>query len=164
MRSQLPLAFLLILAWAALSGHYSLKPLIFVLGVASIALVLSLYSRLLAAVGVPPIHPQLLGMTLRAPRFLWTMARLVVKANLRVTRLLLDPRVDTEPRILRMKVGPRTDLGQFLYANAITLTPGTVTLDVRRGEVLVHALGPISAESVVSGELDRAVRRLEGAL
>ena len=54
-------------------------------------------------------------------------------------------------------------MAQVIYANSITLTPGTVTLDVRDGQFLVHALTTDSAEGLLSGEMDRRVAALEGS-
>lgn len=162
MKSTLSLILVLAATWAALSAHYSLKPLIFGFGVLSIALVVVLYNRLLRVAGAEPIHHQVLALGWRLPRFSLHLAWLVIKANLRIAQLLLDPRVHTAPRVLRMKVGTKTDLGHYFLANSITLTPGTVTLDLRNGEVLVHAIGPVSAETVVNGEIDTMVQRLEG--
>jgi multicomponent Na+:H+ antiporter subunit E len=49
------------------------------------------------------------------------------------------------------------------YANSITLTPGTISVDVKRDEILVHALTRDGAEGLLAGEMDRRVTRFEGA-
>jgi multicomponent Na+:H+ antiporter subunit E len=54
-----------------------------------------------------------------------------------------------------------TAAGKVLYANSITLTPGTITLDVQGSTILVHALTEASAQGVENGEMDRRVSRLE---
>lgn len=156
------LVLLLVAAWLALSGSHTKTPLIFGFGVGSVLLVTWLAARMSRQSGADPYGPRLLGLLLRLPRYLAFLFVKIVRSNLRVTRLLLDPRVSVKPRLLRMRSGPRSELGQVIYANSITLTPGTVTLDLRDDELLVHALGPVSAHSVVNGEIDRAVRRLEG--
>ena len=162
MKASLSLTLLLVVLWAGLSGHFSLEWLIFGFGVGSIVFVTAFQSRLLRSAMANPIHDQMLGTLFRAPRFLWFLLIKVINANLRVTQLLLDPNTKIDPRVLRIRTGVRSNMGRFVLANSITLTPGTITLDVRHDEVLVHALGPISAGSVVNGEIDRAVQRLEG--
>jgi multicomponent Na+:H+ antiporter subunit E len=60
-----------------------------------------------------------------------------------------------------VRASQRTDLGLAIYANSITLTPGTISLDVREGTILVHALTRSSGEGLQSGEMDRRVSWLE---
>jgi len=48
-----------------------------------------------------------------------------------------------------------------IYANSITLTPGTVTLDLEEGHVTVHALTREGAQALASGEMDGRVTALE---
>jgi multicomponent Na+:H+ antiporter subunit E len=54
-------------------------------------------------------------------------------------------------------------VGVVTYANSITLTPGTISVDVKRGEILVHALTREGAKELLTGEMDRRVTRFEGA-
>ena len=136
MKASLSLTLLLVILWAGLSGHFSLEWLIFTLGVVSIAFVAAFQVRLLRAASANPIHDQMVGTLFRAPRFLWFLTVKIVFANLRVTRLLLDPKTDIDPRVLRIRTGVQSNMGRFLLANSITLTPGTITLDVRDDEVL----------------------------
>jgi len=161
MRESLTLAVLLAALWAILSGHYSTEPLILAFAVLSIVLVLWVARRMDRQAGEPGVPPAVLGLVLRAPVYAAWMLVKIVQANIRVTRLLLDPRITIKPRLIRTRARQRTELARMIYANSITLTPGTVTLDLRGDELLIHALGPVSAGSVVSGEMDRAVRRLE---
>lgn len=162
MRGVATVVLLAGLLWAALSGHYSTEPMIFGFGVLSLAIVGWIVYRMDREAGMPGLPEGILGLVVRMPVYgLYLMVK-IVQANLRVARLLFDPRVTIKPRLLRVRARQRTELGRVIYANSITLTPGTVTLDLRGDELLVHALGPISAGSVVSGEMDRAVRRYEG--
>ena len=63
----------------------------------------------------------------------------IIRANISVVaRVLGAGRID--PAIVRIRTNARTDLGKALFANAITLTPGTVTVDVSGDKVVVHAL------------------------
>ena len=161
-RQRATLLFLLIALWLILSGKYTAKPIIFGGFLVTLALVMWIVTRMDEAVGSPSPRPELAGFLLRLPRYLVFLVVKVVNANFRVTQLLLLSRVKPYPRLVRMRVGPQTVLGKLFLANSITLTPGTVTLDLRAGEILVHALGPISAGSVINGDIDREVRRLEG--
>jgi multicomponent Na+:H+ antiporter subunit E len=164
MRSILGLLILLIAVWAVLSWHYSTEPLIFVFAVLSLLAVVWLTRRMDRVAGGGSLPASFAGMLLRLPRYTLFVARWLVDANIRVTRLLLDPRIRLKPRVLRIKASQKTELGRVILANSITLTPGTVTLDVDGDELLVFALGPVSASGVLNGEMDREVSRLEGSL
>ena len=86
----------------------------------------------------------------------------IVKANLAVARLILDPALPIAPRVVRVQANQKTALGQTIFANSITLTPGTLSLEVAGGSILVHALTAESAEGVLDGSMNRRVARLEG--
>jgi multicomponent Na+:H+ antiporter subunit E len=59
--------------------------------------------------------------------------------------------------LVRVKASQASELGQVIYANSITLTPGTVSIQVEGGEILVHALTTEMAEDLKGGEMDRRV-------
>ena len=107
--------------------------------------------------------------TPRAPirplRLLWfiliTEWRILVSA-VQVLRIVLDPRLPIAPEIIRQTVRFETDLARVAYANAITVTPGTLTLDVEGDVFTVHALDPSLAGELVDGTLARDVARAFG--
>ena len=156
-RRALALSFWLGTAWLLWSGRTD--PLLLGLGVLSCAFVLWLSLRM--GVVDPESEPYELGARplLYVPWLLFEIAR----ANLHVARVILQPSLPIEPRLLRLRTSQHSDLGNAIYANSITLTPGTVTLDVRERGILVHALTRQSAEGLESGEMDRRVSWLEGA-
>jgi len=64
----------------------------------------------------------------------------ILKANFIVARAVLQPDLDVTPRLFRIRADQSTDFGRTLFANSITLTPGTVTVDIDGGDFIVHAL------------------------
>jgi multicomponent Na+:H+ antiporter subunit E len=60
------------------------------------------------------------------------------------------------------KPSQRTSVGLVIHANSITLTPGTITIEARPGEFLVHALTRAGADGVITGDMDRRVTACEG--
>ena len=74
----------------------------------------------------------------------------------------MHPRLPIEPSLVRFRPGQRTHVGLCSHANSITLTPGTITVEVSANEMLVHALTAAGAEGVLSGDMDRRVTRFEG--
>jgi multicomponent Na+:H+ antiporter subunit E len=157
MARVLGILFWLVLAWLLWSGH--LEPLILGYGVASCALVLwlALRMRLIDPESAP--RHLLGGMLLYVPWLLYEIA----KANLHVARVILTPSLPIQPRLMRVRATQRSELGNVIFANSITLTPGTVSLDVRAGSILVHALTDESAAGLADGSMDARVTRLEGA-
>ena len=87
----------------------------------------------------------------------------IVKSNISVARLILDPKLPIHPVLVTVKAGQRSELGQVIYANSITLTPGTVSIRVDNNTILVHAVAKSYAEDVESGEMDRRVTEIEGS-
>ena len=152
------LTAVLTLVWLLWSGHYGALTLS--LGAGSIAFVVALSNRMrvVDAEGAPlSMHP--VGLILYIP---WLFSE-IVKANLDVARRVLAPgRPDISPRIIRVKAQQATDLGRVVFATSITLTPGTISIDVADGFILVHALHADSAEGVLEGTMNRKCAALEG--
>jgi multicomponent Na+:H+ antiporter subunit E len=156
MKRSLILFATLMAVWLLLSGHYNATLITY--GVLSCLGVVALVAHLkILDEEALPAH-----LTLRAFLYIPWLFKEIVLSNLAVAKVILDPKLPIHPRILRIDASQETDVGQVIYANSITLTPGTVTLDVRHGKFLVHALTTDSAEGLLSGEMDRRVSILEG--
>jgi len=152
----LSLGALLAALWLLLSGHYDVW--FFSLGAVSVALSVYLASRmkLIDQEGAP--H----HVTFRTAAYLpWLMWE-IIKSNFDVARRILTPSLPISPRTFTVSASQRTAIGRVVYANSITLTPGTVTIDVRDDELEIHALTSESAEEVRAGRMDRRVARIEG--
>jgi multicomponent Na+:H+ antiporter subunit E len=105
-------------------------------------------------------HPPIL-LSAKLPGYLVWLLKEIVKSNLQVVRCIWQKKPAISPTVFTVKVSQQTDLCKMLYANSITMTPGTVTLEVRGDEFEVHALTRNAAEGLQSGEMDRRVRSLE---
>ncbi len=156
MRYILSLTIVLAALWLAVSGVY--KPLIMLLGVGSVALVVWLATRM-KVVGVEH-NPALYAG--RLPLYWGWLAWQIVLANLNVARLILNP-AQVRPRVFKVKVPHDTAVAGAAYANSVTLTPGTVSLQMTAGELTVHALDRRSAEELKSGAMARRIAWLEGS-
>jgi multicomponent Na+:H+ antiporter subunit E len=75
---------------------------------------------------------------LYVPRFLWEL----VKANLHVAVIVLNPLRPIRPGIVKIRTGLTRDTALTILANSITLTPGTLTVDIHpeAGELYVHCI------------------------
>ena len=98
----------------------------------------------------------------RAPFYLPWLFLEIAKANVDVARRILNPYMPIAPRLIRVKGHQRTDCGLVIYANSITLTPGTVSIRLDGDELIVHALTEEAAAGVETGEMDRRVCSFEG--
>ena len=146
---------MLVLAWLAWSGHLETRMLVF--GGLSVAAVVGITRRMDRYSGADRDEHLGLWVVLYLPWLLWQ----IFWANLAVARIVLDPKLPIRPRLVRIPSSQRTATGQVLFANSITLTPGTISLDVRDDTILVHALTPEAAGGLQDGEMDRRISRLE---
>lgn len=151
------LSIVLSVAWFLLSGYT--KPLLLSLGLASVALTVSLALRM--EVLDHESHPMEITSGLLI-YWLWLIGQ-IVKSNLSVARHILSPTLKISPQLVHVPTGQRSDIGRAIYANSITLTPGTVSLDVGEDAVEVHALTREDARSLESGDMSSRVPDPGGA-
>lgn len=90
-------------------------------------------------------------------RYLVWLVWNVIVANIDVARRILSPSMPIRPRLMAFRVEMESEVARALVANSITLTPGTVTIDVDDHLFLVHALHPDASGAVTSGGLQNAV-------
>ncbi len=143
--------------WLALSGHYT--PLLLSFGVGSCVLVVYLAKRmeLIDAEGVP-FHVVGRFFLLYLP---WLMKEVLV-ANVEVAKVILSPTLNISPRMVVFHGAQKTDLGRAIYANSITLTPGTITTGVEGNEYQIHALRAADLETDEEQQMDARCCRVEG--
>ena len=72
----------------------------------------------------------------------------ILKANIGVMQLILSPKMEVEPKLVRFRTDLKTDLARVILANSITLTPGTITVTLEGDEYLVHCLDKSMAEGM----------------
>ncbi len=150
MRHVISLAVLMYLLWLGLSGHT--EPLLLTLGALSTALVVYL------AVRMDLLDNESYSVHLK-PSLIKHIAFLmweIVVANIDVAKRILSRGPAISPQLIRVPTEHRTTLGVVIYANSITLTPGTVSLRVD-DTILVHALTREGAEDIASGRMARSV-------
>lgn len=150
------LAVVLYLVWLLLSGIF--EPLMLVLGLVSCLVVVAIARRM--AVIDHEGHPIHLGW--KAVGYWPWLALEIVKANLDVARRIVAPGLPISPTLVKLKTSQKSELGQVIYANSITLTPGTVSIDIEGDEITVHALSADAAAELESGDMDRRVTAMEG--
>lgn len=157
-RYSLYLLALLAINWLLWSGHFD-SPLLLSIGLASclFCLFVSRRMRIVDEEGAP-VQLGLRPITRYAPWLAWE----VVKSNLEVVRIVLSRRMPLQRNLVEVPITPRTEIGRVILANSVTLTPGTVSVQLEGDRVLVHALSLDDAEEDLEGEMGRRVRELEG--
>ena len=151
-------ALVLAVVWILWSGHF--EPLVVGFGAASVLLTVVFAKRL----KILDEEGQPMGIFLvRLPVFVpWLIWQIIV-SNIQVAKIILHPRLPIRSHLMRVPASQKTALGQVIYANTITITPGTVSLDLRDDVILVHALDDSLASQDDEGASDRMICWLEGS-
>lgn len=155
MKHTISLFITLLAFWLLNSGHYSL--LILSLGLASIVLVLIIAHKM----DVVDQESQPLHLTRNIFGYYIWLIKEIIQANITVVKHIWLGEQSISPTLKKIKISQQTDMGKVIYANSITLTPGTVAIDLFEDEIIVHALLYKDIESLEVGEMDRRVTRLE---
>jgi multicomponent Na+:H+ antiporter subunit E len=152
--SVLLLLLILAITWLLWSGLY--KPLLIGLGIFSCVLSVYLAHRM----GFFR-HQALLGLIPRLPGYWLWLLREIIISSLEVAKLILKPSLSISPTVVVLEAETKTDVGQVILGNSITLSPGTVTLDLHEGKLLIHCLTSESATEILKGEANRRAAALE---
>ncbi len=133
-KSAAILLLVLVLYWFTLSGYFD-HTVLFVTGGLSVLAVVGLAARMniLDDETTPYFRFKSIGY------FVWLFKE-IVKANMAVVKAVLSPDMEISPSMFKVKMDHGTDLGRTTFANSITLTPGTISVEMEDGEILVHAL------------------------
>ena len=143
-------ASLIFLFWFMLSGHTEV--LLIVLGILSSGLSIFLSRRMnIIDHESYPFH-----LSLRLSRYYFFLGKEIIVANIDVLKRILKPS-SISPQVITLPAPQKTDLSKVIYANSITLTPGTVTLELSGDEIKVHSLSKEAAADLQTGNMARAV-------
>ncbi len=150
---SLTLAAALCLLWFSLSGRTD--GFLLFLGAVSVIVVMVLVERMEILDGeASPFHRILFA----AGYWIWLGGE-IAKANIQVARAILKADLELTPRLFRIQALQKTDLGRTIFANSITLTPGTVTVNVDGDDMIVHALLDSMSDPSGFDEMNRRSRR-----
>ena len=94
--------------------------------------------------------------------FLWLIKE-VVKSAIDVSKIALSSKMKIEPLVVWFKADYDNPVARAILANSITLTPGTVTIDIYDSGVFsVHALNRDFAEGLLAGDMQKRISKLYG--
>lgn len=150
-------ALAMFIYWLLLSGYS--KPWLIGSGIAC-AIIVAAFGSLMKYTDEEghPIHLIPRGLVY----WPWLVKEIVISA-LDVSRLIINPKLPISPTMVRVKSSQHTAVGITTYANSITLTPGTISVEVssRDREILVHAIARDGALGLMDGDMDARVSRFE---
>lgn len=142
--------------WILMSGFFT--PFLLAVGAATAAAVVWFAQRM--DVADREGHPVHLGWS--ALTYWPWLLKEILKSALDVSKVILDPRLPASPTLVRFKPRQKTVVGLVTHANSITLTPGTLSVEVGEDQLVVHGLTRASAQAAVDSDMDRRVERFEG--
>ncbi|MBZ0128133.1 MAG: Na+/H+ antiporter subunit E [Rhodobacteraceae bacterium] len=143
--------------WLLMSGIY--KPLVIGFGAGSVLLVVWVMARM------NRVDAYTLDIRLKPIAFagyiLWLLTE-IARANWAVTRIVLSRRMPIRQKMFDVPSSQKSDLGRVVFANSITLTPGTVSVEAQRGCFLVHALAYQDSDVDALADMDQRITSCEG--
>ena len=164
---NLPLQFLnlwltLLLIWLIANGTLATDTVLTgVVITAAIAFAFAAFSRVYSVIRWSPrvIYNYLLYLGV----FLYEL----VKANLNVMRYVYSPHIDIHPGIVEIKTSLQSPIGRLALANSITLTPGTLVVDMRGDSLFIHwinvtATDPVAATQEIAGHFEKYLKVIYG--
>ncbi|PLX89734.1 MAG: protein MnhE [Desulfuromonas sp.] len=154
MKAKLVTFVILLIFWIIMSGMFDGFHL--TLGVLCCLLVAFFSNHLLFTEAHPPSLRGCLGFVVYLPYLFWQ----IIIANIQVAFIVLHPRMldKIDPHLFRFDTVLKRPLSKVALAQSITLTPGTITVDVHDEQFTVYALTKDAADAL-PGEMEQRVAR-----
>lgn len=95
-------------------------------------------------------------------RFVVVLLKEIVLSNFQVAAIVLGRKLRIEPQVFEYRTKLKTDRYRTLFANAITLTPGTITLSIDSDTLVIHGLRRENIDGVVDSEIEKILIQIEG--
>jgi multicomponent Na+:H+ antiporter subunit E len=94
-------------------------------------------------------------------KYIYRLIIEIIKANIDVAKIVLSKNMDIQPHFFKVPLHIKKDMNKVIYANAITLTPGTLSVDMDEDFILVHALTTAAAKGIEGSILEQGIIELE---
>ena len=150
-------ALVLTVFWMLLSGYF--KPLMLAFGVVSVVIVLVFLKRM----DKVDDEPKFLNFGHQMFRYAFWLLGQIVLSSVHVARLVWGPTHKLSPSLEKISVRNTQETTRVIYANSITLTPGTLSVDLEGDEITVHALQKTSIDELKSGDMENKITGIWGA-
>lgn len=94
-------------------------------------------------------------------QYVFLLVKEIVKANFGVLHMIISQREEIQPKLVTFRSDLRTVTGKVLLANAITLTPGTITVELEGDQFMVHCLDESLAEGMDESVFADYIKKME---
>ena len=146
----------LFIFWLILSGHYT--PFLLVIGIISCVFIVIL------VVKMEILDDEALPIKFLFPAIKywpWLFGQ-IIQSALNVAKIIINPNLPITPTMIKIKPLQETDVGVVTFANSITLTPGTISVEIDNDNILVHAITRDNAFDLEQGVMNEKCKRFEG--
>ena len=142
--------------WLLMSGLY--KPLILIFGVLSVLLTIFILNRM------NKVDEHKLGYDIGVfatlKYLVWLMVE-IAKSNWAVTKIIVSGKMPQSQKMFEVPVTQKSEIAQVVFANSITLTPGTITVESEDDNFIVHALNFDEGDMAALADMDARVTATE---
>ncbi len=150
------LAVDLFILWVLASGYFT--PLLLTLGVISSVATVAIVMRMgLLDSESLPLQVSLIALS----GYLFWLLKEIAKANWAVARVIVARKPQITQKLFDVPVTQKTDIGKVIFANSITLTPGTITVETEQDCFLTHGLTEEACDMDALADMDRHVSNVE---
>lgn len=153
---------ILFVFWAILSTFFDIVHLS--LGViCSLLVTYSSYDLLTRPSGSVKHVLDILRNSFRFPMYAFWLIGQIIQSNIDVVRIVLDPKLPISPQIIKFKSDLPHDVALTTLANSITLTPGTLTVDIDENKTYyIHCLTKKHGDQLLKGDMQARVAAVYG--
>lgn len=144
--------------WVFLSGRLDVMHLS--LGIIC-SFIVALYSHDLFIRGSGSIIGRA-GILIRFIKYGFWLIYQIFIANIDVARRVLDPKMPISPGIIKFSSRLKSDIALTTLATSITLTPGTLTMDIIDGDYYIHCLATEYGEGLLKGDFEKHMEHVFG--
>ena len=126
-----------------------------------VGLILSLIIGLLFVKIIPfeikYLNPvRLFWLIVYIPFFIWEM----IKANFQIAAIVINPALPIKPGIVEGETSLKSPLGRLMLTSSITLTPGTLSIDIDDEEVSIHCVVVNESAEMIIGKFEKYIKRI----
>ncbi len=155
---KMAIPFLLLLSfWLVLTPNITVESII--IGMIVSALVVLYSQNLLFEKQEIPIYK--MANFINMIKFIGVLIVEVFKANIDVAKIVLNPSLPIQPHFIKVPMMLKNDFNKVIYGNSVTLTPGTLTVDITEDAFIIHALTNDAAEAMENSFIEQWIIKQE---
>jgi len=147
--------FLYLLFWIALSQN--VKAETFFIGIIISLLIAFLNKDLISSNKQLNLRKNILHWIF----YIIILLKEIIVSNIHVAKIVLSPKIQITPQVVIIKTKIKSDFNKTVYANSITLTPGTLTISMDRDKIAVHCLKDEFAIGLTNSPFEKIILKIE---